>query len=177
MLNACADMNIVTDDDDIETAQEKNEQILSTYQILILTLEEQLIELDHDLPSFFEYINQQVKTETAQGTPRIINISVEPVSGNKPLSLPKTVESYQQLPMVHPRWSEDRLIAKNGKLKKKLADQPNFLLIRDCENQLVQARRQLAVLCRSMRDDRIFFKNRFRKLRKERNVAKKHLLR
>lgn len=31
MLNACADMNIVTDDDDIETAQEKNEQILSTY--------------------------------------------------------------------------------------------------------------------------------------------------
>ena len=31
MLNACADMNIATDDDDIETAQEKNEQILSTY--------------------------------------------------------------------------------------------------------------------------------------------------
>ena len=79
--------------------------------------------------------------------------------------------------MIQRRWSEDRLIAKNGKLKKKLADQPNFLLIRECENELVQSRRQLAVLYRSMRDDRIFFKNRFKKLRKERNVAKKHLQR
>ena len=91
MLNACANMNMVTDDDDNEAAQEKNEQILSTFQILILTLEEQLIDLGHDLPSFFELINQQVEIETTQDTPRIINIAVEPISRNKPQAVPRTV--------------------------------------------------------------------------------------
>ena len=78
---------------------------------------------------------------------------------------------------MDPRWTEDRLIAKNSKLKSKIAQLPNNLLIRACENELMQSRRQLAGLYRQSRDDRIFFKNRFKSLKKERHVARKQRIR